>query len=89
MLICIYYIISSNLTRFSSGVGFHYNSISNCILEAKNLKRMAVLRLYMNLQASGWPITLLSREPEKDQNVTINHLVSAGFRGWSSLMMRY
>ncbi|CAI8586258.1 unnamed protein product [Vicia faba] len=65
-----------------------FQSISNCILEAKNLKRKAVLRLYMNLQASGWPIILLSREPVKDQNVTINHLASAGFRGWSSLMMR-
>ncbi|CAK8538256.1 unnamed protein product [Lathyrus sativus] len=65
-----------------------FQSISNCILEAKNLKRMAVLRLYMNLRASGWPIILLSRDPVKDQNVTINHLVSAGFRGWSSLMMR-
>ncbi|KAF1890186.1 hypothetical protein Lal_00025519 [Lupinus albus] len=45
-------------------------------------------RLYMNLQAGGWPIILLSREPEIHQNVTINHLISAGFRGWSSLMMR-
>jgi hypothetical protein len=50
---------------------------------------MFVLRLYMNLQTSGWSIILLSREPEIYQNVTINHLVSAGFRDWSSLMMRY
>ncbi|KAJ1389178.1 HAD superfamily [Sesbania bispinosa] len=63
-------------------------SISNCILEAKNLKRMLVIRLYMNLQASGWSIILLSREPRTHQNVTINHLLSAGFRGWASLMMR-
>jgi hypothetical protein len=48
-----------------------------------------MLRLYMNLQASGWSIILLSREAIKDQNVTINHLVDAGFRDWSSLMMRY
>ncbi|XP_061343523.1 uncharacterized protein At2g39920-like isoform X2 [Gastrolobium bilobum] len=57
-----------------------FESISNCILEAKNLKRMLVLRLYMNFQAGGWSIILLSREPGTYQNVTINHLVSAGFR---------
>ncbi|WJX64105.1 hypothetical protein P8452_48927 [Trifolium repens] len=42
----------------------------------------------MNLQTSGWSIILLSREAIKDQNVTINHLVDAGFRDLSSLMMR-
>lgn len=73
---------------FCFGVGFHYNSITNCILEANNLKRMVMLRLYMNLQASGWSIILLSREPKTQQNVTINNLVSSGFRDWSSLMMR-
>ncbi|KAK7300558.1 hypothetical protein RJT34_11404 [Clitoria ternatea] len=64
------------------------SSINNCILEAMNLKRMLVLRLYKNLQASGWSIILLSREHGTHQNITINHLKSAGFRGWSSLMMR-
>ncbi|XP_045833549.1 uncharacterized protein At2g39920-like [Trifolium pratense] len=64
------------------------STISNCTLEAKKLKLMLMLRLYMNLQASGWSIILLSREAVKDQNVTINHLVDAGFRDWSSLMMR-
>ncbi|WVY90445.1 hypothetical protein V8G54_035959 [Vigna mungo] len=63
-------------------------SIDNCIIEAKNLKHMFVLRLYSKLQAGGWSIILLSREYVKHQNVTINHLLSAGFRGWSSLMMR-
>ncbi|CAI8609435.1 unnamed protein product [Vicia faba] len=67
---------------------FHRDGISNCVKEAKHVKLMFVLRLYMNLQTDGWPIILVSREPEMYQNVTINHLVSAGFRGWSSLMMR-
>ncbi|CAI8596879.1 unnamed protein product [Vicia faba] len=67
---------------------FHRDGISNCVKEAKHVKLMFVLRLYMNLQTDGWPIILVSREPETYQNVTINHLVSAGFRGWSSLMMR-
>ncbi|XP_057441839.1 uncharacterized protein At2g39920-like isoform X1 [Lotus japonicus] len=65
-----------------------FQSISNCILEARKLKRMLVLRLFMNLQASRWFVILLSREPGTHQNVTIDNLLSAGFRGWSSLMMR-
>ncbi|XP_061356715.1 uncharacterized protein At2g39920-like [Gastrolobium bilobum] len=67
---------------------FHNDSISNCIKEAKNVKLMLALRLYKNLQTGGWSIILLSRKPETHRNVTINHLVSAGFGGWSSLMMR-
>ncbi|XP_027332858.1 uncharacterized protein At2g39920-like isoform X2 [Abrus precatorius] len=65
-----------------------FQSINNCILEATNLKRLLVLRIYINLKAGGWSIILLSREQGTHQNVTINHLVSAGFRGWSTLMMR-
>ncbi|KAL5070554.1 hypothetical protein RYX36_021441, partial [Vicia faba] len=53
---------------------FHRDGISNCVKEAKHVKLMFVLRLYMNLQTDGWPIILVSREPETYQNVTINHL---------------
>ncbi|KAI4299459.1 hypothetical protein L6164_032919 [Bauhinia variegata] len=67
---------------------FHNYSISDCIEKAKNLKLMFILRLYKNVQADGWPIILLSREPGSHQNVTTNRLLAAGFRGWSSLMMR-
>ncbi|XP_004503225.1 uncharacterized protein At2g39920 isoform X1 [Cicer arietinum] len=66
----------------------HNDSISNCMKEAKDVKLMFVLRLYMKLQTDGWSIILLSRESQIYQNVTINHLVSAGFSDWSSLMMR-
>jgi len=70
--------------------GFDDNSsIEKCMIEARNLKQVVVLRLYMKLQAGGWSIILSSREHGKHQNVTINHLLSAGFSGWSSLMMRY
>ncbi|KAK7379340.1 hypothetical protein VNO80_04798 [Phaseolus coccineus] len=67
---------------------FHNDSTSNCIKEANNVKLMFVLRLYMYLQNGGWSIILLSRQPRTYQNVTINHLVSAGFRSWSALIMR-
>ncbi|CAJ1862258.1 unnamed protein product [Sphenostylis stenocarpa] len=74
---------SSNLFhRFSN------DSTSNCIKEANNVKLMFVLRLYMYLQTGGWSIILLSRETRTNRNVTINHLVSAGFRSWSALIMR-
>ncbi|KAK7305831.1 hypothetical protein VNO77_43743 [Canavalia gladiata] len=67
---------------------FFDDSTSNCIKEAKNVKLAFVLRLYTYLQAGGWSIILLSREPGTQRNITTNHLGSAGFRGWSALMMR-
>ncbi|KAK7276352.1 hypothetical protein RIF29_17491 [Crotalaria pallida] len=88
VLIDIDGIFPPNPHSYNLFLRFHNNNISNCIIEAKNLKLKLVLRLYMNLQAGGWPIILLSREPETHRNVTINYLASAGFRGWSSLMMR-
>ncbi|RDX94741.1 hypothetical protein CR513_22850, partial [Mucuna pruriens] len=67
---------------------FYNDSTSNCIKDAKKVKLMFVLRLYMYLQTGGWPIILLSRGPGTHRNVTINRLVSAGFRSWSALMLR-
>ncbi|MED6219618.1 hypothetical protein PIB30_037420 [Stylosanthes scabra] len=67
---------------------FQNDNISNCIKEAKNIKLRVLLRLYVNLQSAGWSIILLSRVSETQRNVTINHLVSAGFTSWSSLFMR-
>ncbi|MED6125489.1 hypothetical protein PIB30_068989 [Stylosanthes scabra] len=67
---------------------FQNDNMSNCIKEAKNIKLRGLLRLYANLQSGGWSIILLSRVSETQRDVTINHLVSAGFRNWSSLFMR-
>ncbi|XP_028792676.1 uncharacterized protein At2g39920 [Neltuma alba] len=74
----------------SSGWLHRFNNygVSECMKEARNSKLKLVLRLYMNLKSAGWPIILLSREPGTQRNVTTCHLISAGFRGWSSLMMR-
>ncbi|WJX38385.1 hypothetical protein P8452_26053 [Trifolium repens] len=88
VLIDIDDIVPSNPYSSNFYQRFHNDSIRDCVKEEKDVKLMFVLRLYMNLQTSGWSIILLSREPEIYQNVTINHLVSAGFRDWSSLMMR-
>ncbi|XP_057981727.1 uncharacterized protein At2g39920 isoform X2 [Malania oleifera] len=77
---------------------FHYNNqllhqfskfdCDDCVEKAKILRCTTILRLYVKLQASGWPLILLSRKPEKHRNATIEHLLSAGFGGWSSLIMR-
>ncbi|KAG8644962.1 uncharacterized protein At2g39920 [Manihot esculenta] len=59
-----------------------------CFEEAKHLKEMIFLRLYTELQAKGWSFILLSRKPETLQNATIEHLISAGYRNWYSVIMR-
>ncbi|XP_059666369.1 uncharacterized protein At2g39920 [Cornus florida] len=61
---------------------------SDCFEEALHLKLMFILKLYMKLQAAGWPLILISREPERQRNVTIKYLVSSGYVNWSSLIMR-
>lgn len=62
---------------------------SDCVKEAKHLKHLLILRLYMKLQASGWPLILLTRKSARVQNATVEHLISTGFSGWASLIMRY
>uniref|UniRef100_A0A5B6YGZ6 Acid phosphatase 1 n=1 Tax=Davidia involucrata TaxID=16924 RepID=A0A5B6YGZ6_DAVIN len=61
---------------------------NDCIEEAIHLKHNIILKLYLKLQAAGWPLILISRKPEKQCNLTIKHLISAGYTGWSSLIMR-
>nr|GLL20913.1 uncharacterized protein At2g39920 [Ipomoea trifida] len=65
------------------------NGCSDCTDDyAKNLKLVFVQKLYMNLQARGWQLVLLSRKPEKLRNATIEYLLSSECSGWSSLIMR-
>ncbi|XP_061998215.1 uncharacterized protein At2g39920 isoform X1 [Rosa rugosa] len=64
----------------------HYGC-SDCMEEAKHLKHMLILRLYMKLHSSGWPLILLSRKPETHRNTSVEYLVSAGYTAWSSLIM--
>ncbi|PON36303.1 Acid phosphatase, class B-like [Parasponia andersonii] len=60
----------------------------NCIGDAKHLKHTTILRIYMNLHARGWPLIFLSRKPERQRNITVERLVSAGYSDWSLLIMR-
>ena len=68
---------------------FDQNGCHGCIEEAKNLKHELLLRFVTKIQAGGWSLILLSRKPEKQRNATIEHLSAAGYRNWSSLIMRY
>ncbi|KAK2637316.1 hypothetical protein Ddye_032108 [Dipteronia dyeriana] len=61
---------------------------TDCIQESKHLRQMLTLRLFMKLQTSGWSVILFSRKHEGQRDVTTNLLISAGYRGWSSLIMR-
>ncbi|XP_022765056.1 uncharacterized protein At2g39920-like isoform X2 [Durio zibethinus] len=61
---------------------------SGYIEDATYLRHLRTLELYVKLQSRGWSLILLSRKPERQQNVTIEHLNSLGYSGWSSLIMR-
>ncbi|KAI3470842.1 hypothetical protein Pfo_027505 [Paulownia fortunei] len=56
--------------------------------DADYLKHIFVRKLYLQLQSGGCPLILFSRKPEKLRNATVEYLISAGCRGWSSLIMR-
>lgn len=61
---------------------------NSCIDDGKQLKNAYNLRLYTSIRSKGWPLILLSRMPKSLQNFTVNRLISAGYDGWFSLMMR-
>ncbi|KAL5568931.1 hypothetical protein UlMin_025506 [Ulmus minor] len=61
---------------------------SSCVDDAKRLKQILILRMYTKLHVRGWPLILLSRRPERLRNATVEHLLSAGCKNWSSLIMR-
>ncbi|KAI9157567.1 hypothetical protein LWI28_024535 [Acer negundo] len=61
---------------------------TDCIQEAKHTRHTLTLRLFMKLRTSGWSVILFSRKHEGLRDVTTNLLISVGYRGWSSLIMR-
>lgn len=56
--------------------------------DSSRVKNMFAVKLYLILQAGGWPLILISRKPEKLRDATIEHLASMGCSGWSSLILR-
>ncbi|KAK9124401.1 hypothetical protein Sjap_014003 [Stephania japonica] len=57
-------------------------------VEGMHPVNMQLLDLYSMLQTSGWSLILISRKPEMQRNATVESLISAGYRGWSSISMR-
>ncbi|KVI09851.1 uncharacterized protein At2g39920-like [Cynara cardunculus var. scolymus] len=68
--------------------GYNRYGCNDCVREAKHMKHVFLIRLYLKLQSDGWPLILLSRKPEKLREVTIENLTSAGCGGYSKLIMR-
>ncbi|KAF4395689.1 hypothetical protein G4B88_013463, partial [Cannabis sativa] len=68
--------------------GYNQYGCSNCIGDAIYLKLQSILLIYKKLHARGWPLILLSRKPERQRNTTVKHLISAGYKDWSLLIMR-
>lgn len=60
--------------------------IDNILVSVPSVQQ--ILESYTKLHSKGWLLILLSRKHEKHRNVTIKHLNSIGFNGWSSLIMR-
>ncbi|MFS8012914.1 putative Acid phosphatase [Helianthus anomalus] len=68
--------------------GYNRYGYDDCVREAKHMKHVFLVDLYIKLESSGWPLILLSRKPEKLRDATVEDLKSAGCVGWSKLIMR-
>ncbi|PIA54438.1 hypothetical protein AQUCO_00900762v1 [Aquilegia coerulea] len=58
------------------------------VVEDKHQAAAHILDLYTKLQASGWSLILITRKPETLHIVTMETLISSGYKSWSSLIMR-
>uniref|UniRef100_A0A2P2IV15 Acid phosphatase n=1 Tax=Rhizophora mucronata TaxID=61149 RepID=A0A2P2IV15_RHIMU len=78
---------NSNYTYLFVGRSYK-DGCTGCLKDVIYLRPMLYVKLLSKLQASGWSLILISRKPEKQRNATTEHLIFAGFRDWSSLIMR-
>ncbi|KAI7747279.1 hypothetical protein M8C21_022653 [Ambrosia artemisiifolia] len=62
----------------------HHNGVK----EAKLMKHTVFMQIHTKLRSAGWPLVLVSREPEKRRGVFIDMLIAARCGGWSELIMR-
>ncbi|PWA90156.1 acid phosphatase, class B-like protein [Artemisia annua] len=67
---------------------FRHYGHDDGVKEAKHLKHVFLLQIYMKLWYGGWSLVLCSREHEKQRGAVIDKLVAAGCGGWSELIMR-
>eukprot|EP00262_Sarcandra_glabra_P002086 TRINITY_DN1233_c3_g1_i1.p1 TRINITY_DN1233_c3_g1~~TRINITY_DN1233_c3_g1_i1.p1 ORF type:complete len:270 (-),score=47.48 TRINITY_DN1233_c3_g1_i1:399-1208(-) len=81
-------IMSLNLPHDSTTLQYRFDTKNRWVEEAKQPVHMFAFKVCMKLRSSGWPLIFFTRKPEKERNSTIDSLVSAGYGGWSSLIMR-
>lgn len=68
--------------------GYNRYGLNDCVREAKYMKHVFLIELFIKLKSGGWPLILLSRKPETLQDAIVEDLISAGCSGWSKLIMR-
>ncbi|KAG0475171.1 hypothetical protein HPP92_014857 [Vanilla planifolia] len=56
--------------------------------DMKHQAHMLLVRLHTRLQATSWSLVLFSRKLTKNWNSIASNLISCGYSGWSSLILR-
>ncbi|XP_026426281.1 uncharacterized protein At2g39920-like [Papaver somniferum] len=85
-------ILQSNNPRNTSQLQFRFDM--NDVIGPKRIEELnysvkaILLEFYSELRDSGWAVIYITRNPEKQRNVTEENLLSAGYGGWTSLIMR-
>ncbi|KAI3857458.1 hypothetical protein MKW92_033095 [Papaver armeniacum] len=85
-------ILQSNNPRNTSQLQFRSDLndavVRNRIEELDYSVKTILLEFYSKLRDSGWEVVYITRKPEKQRNATEENLLSAGYGGWTSLIMR-
>ncbi|XP_076906888.1 uncharacterized protein At2g39920-like [Bidens hawaiensis] len=68
--------------------GLHDYGHDDVVKEAELMKHTLFVQIYTKLRSAGWPVVLISREPERQRGVVIDMLIAARCGGWSELIMR-
>ncbi|KAJ9540341.1 hypothetical protein OSB04_026847 [Centaurea solstitialis] len=58
--------------------GYNRYDCNDCVREAKHMKHVFLMELYLKLQSGGWPLILVSRKAENLREATIEDLKSVG-----------
>lgn len=85
---CVFFVYIK-IISYSTETSFSFPSCRDKLTEeVKHPIHIFLLGLHTTLRNSGWSMILFTRQHEKQRNVTIESLISAGYGGWSTLIMR-
>lgn len=86
---CVFFVYIK-IISYSTETSFSFPSCRDKLTEeVKHPIHIFLLGLHTTLRNSGWSMILFTRQHEKQRNVTIESLISAGYGGWSTLIMRW